>query len=144
MSSSATIDISGSDLDVTKWIWRNLVPKSGQSGTVQGEALRAIEKLRWEAQKNGNINWDEGFELLIEFLRHFFAGVDTSTQNSIESDLDRLQNFLSPFEFESREDADKGPYVHDDLYDRLTEHLIAFCRQNPAPIARDHNPTLRR
>jgi len=44
-----------------KQIWVNYVPKSGQSDTVEGELIRAIEKLRYEAQNNGNVNWDQGF-----------------------------------------------------------------------------------
>jgi hypothetical protein len=40
------IDTSGNDDDVAAWIWHDLVPKSGQADTVQGELLRAIEKLR--------------------------------------------------------------------------------------------------
>lgn len=39
-------------------IWRNFVPKSGQADSLQGEMLRQIEKLRYEAQNNGNINWE--------------------------------------------------------------------------------------
>jgi hypothetical protein len=38
-------------------IWKNFVPPSGQAATVQGELLRAIEKLRDEAMRNGNGNW---------------------------------------------------------------------------------------
>jgi hypothetical protein len=41
-----------------KHLWRTYVPKQGQSETVQGELIRAIEKLRDEAQRNGNGNWD--------------------------------------------------------------------------------------
>lgn len=45
-----------------KAIWHMFVPKSGQADRVQGELLRAVEKLRDEATRNGNINWDRGFE----------------------------------------------------------------------------------
>jgi hypothetical protein len=64
-----SINLDGDTRAVAGWIWRNLVPKSGQADTVQGELLRAVEKLSWEAQNNGNINWDDRFEMLIEFLR---------------------------------------------------------------------------
>jgi hypothetical protein len=46
-------------------IWRQFVPSAGQAETVQGELLRAMEKLRDEAARNGNGNWDEGFETLL-------------------------------------------------------------------------------
>lgn len=54
-------------LEIGKFIWRNYVPKSGQSKTVQGELLRGNEKLRDESQRNGNINWDEGHEILARY-----------------------------------------------------------------------------
>lgn len=44
--------------DECKYIWANYVPKSGQAQNLQGELLREIEKLRCEAQDNGNMNWD--------------------------------------------------------------------------------------
>jgi len=34
-----------------KFLWKTYVPKKGQSETVQGELIRAIEKLRDEAQE---------------------------------------------------------------------------------------------
>jgi hypothetical protein len=47
-----------------KDIWSQFVPKSGQALTVQGELLRAVEKMRDEAVRNDNGNWDRGFEIL--------------------------------------------------------------------------------
>src|SRR5262249_48569009 len=49
-------------------IWRECVPKSGQADTIEGELLRAVEKLRDEAIRNGNQNWDPGFGILLSFL----------------------------------------------------------------------------
>jgi hypothetical protein len=43
-------------LDEAGAIWKTKVPPSGQADTIEGELLRAVEKLRWEAQGNGNIN----------------------------------------------------------------------------------------
>lgn len=51
-----------------KYLWQTYVPKQGQAETVQGELIRAIEKLRGEAQRNGNINWDRGFVIFCDFL----------------------------------------------------------------------------
>lgn len=50
-----------------KAIWDRHVPRVGQSKTVEGEMLRAVEKLRDEAVRNGNGNWDEGFETLLAY-----------------------------------------------------------------------------
>lgn len=37
-------------------IWKEQVPKSGQSLTVEGELIRVIERLRWEAMGTANMN----------------------------------------------------------------------------------------
>jgi hypothetical protein len=51
-----------------KFLWQNYVPKSGQAETIQGELIRAIVKLQDEAQRNGNGNWDQGFEIFCQFI----------------------------------------------------------------------------
>ena len=57
-------------LEKGKFIWQNFVPKSGQAETVQGELLRAIEKLRDEAHRNGNANFNKNCHgILVEYLR---------------------------------------------------------------------------
>jgi hypothetical protein len=138
------VDTSGSSLDIAKWVWRHLVPKSGAASSVQGELLRAIEKLRSEAQGNGNINWDEGFELFVTFLRakltsqHYLSAED---RQAIHRDLDRLVNFVTPAELADDHAADHQlPYVDDDLYDRLTDHMAEFCRRWPDVIPLDEDP----
>ena len=125
MSISQEINLVGSNDDIARWTWNNLVPKSGQADSVQGEILRAIEKLLWEAQGNGNINWDEGFEMLVDFLQDTLENEENfsrETKTSIASDLQRLRKFHSPnrlrYDPQFSEDL---PYVKDDLYDRLVE-----------------------
>ncbi|MCQ9282517.1 hypothetical protein NQ129_12080 [Priestia aryabhattai] len=49
-----------------KEIWTKYFPKNGQTDIVEGELIRAIDKLRWEAQSNGN--WDERFEMLASYI----------------------------------------------------------------------------
>lgn len=46
-----------------RFIWKNYVPENGQAKCLQGELLREIEKIRCEAQDNGNINWDEDVDV---------------------------------------------------------------------------------
>jgi len=139
------IDLNGSNDDIARWIWMNLVPKSGQADSIQGEILRAIEKLRWEAQKNGNINWDKSFVTFIDFLDITLgneASFSEETKTSIRADLHRLKHFLPPDELKSRSQINDLPYVNDDLYDRLVYHLISFCRQHPQVIPREIDPNL--
>src|SRR5882724_3063320 len=132
------IDLTGSDKDVGRWIWKTVVPKSGQAPFVQAEILRAIEKLRWEAQGNGNINWDDRFEMLIDYIEEKLASqpcFSVAAKASIRDDLGRLRGFTPVNEMEDVADlVANGPYTDDDLYDRLTERLILYCRNQPQLI----------
>src|SRR5712691_7439306 len=55
-------------------LWKTYVPKIGQADTVQGELVRAVEKLRDEALRNGNVNWSKGHVILAEFVRDTLIG----------------------------------------------------------------------
>lgn len=116
-----TVNLQGDSHAVAGWIWHNLVPTNGQASTVQGELLRAVEKLAWEAQNNGNVNWDDRFELFLGFLDTTLLAesrLPAQTRASIKSDLAALSNF-------------DEPDTQDDVYDRLREAVVAYCRLNP-------------
>ena len=113
-----------------KYIWKNHVPKSGQSDTVEGELIRAVERLRYEAQNNGNGNWDEGFELFCNYLWNTLDDdktFDKSTIVEIREDIDTLLNY-------------EEPYLDDDLYDRITDHCIKWSLAHNGPIKREKDP----
>lgn len=120
-------------LETAKFIWKTYVPKSGQAETVQGELLRAIEKLADEAQRNGNINFNEDCHgILIEFLRKYLNDekiFDSATIKQINQDLDTI----------SIEDE---PYTEEDLYDRLRDRIVDWYLNNKTPIPHTNNPTL--
>lgn len=131
MNQTTEINFDG---NVAAWIWKNLVPKSGQADTVQGELLRSIEKLRWESQNNGNGNWDDGFEKLLTFLSLTLTDeirLTSSTLSCVSDDIKRLGDY-------------DCPYVEDDLFDRLTDAAVAYCRLNPKLLPKSIDPTLRR
>jgi hypothetical protein len=137
----------GDDHTVAAWIWRHLVPRSGQALSVQGELLRAVEKLRHEAQGNGNINWDEGFERLIDVLHLHLVERGTlpgELASGVLADLARLRNFLPVEQLEDDSRAGQPPCIDDGLYDRLTGAVVAFSRLHPAVIARLPDPELHR
>jgi hypothetical protein len=122
------------DAELGRWVWQNLVPKSGQSETVQGELLRANEKLRDESLRNGNINWDAGFEILLDFLEAKLCEKKRLFQDpskSLRDDLNRLRNY-------------EEPYVEDDLFDRIESQIFTFCRTNRTLISHEFNETLKR
>jgi hypothetical protein len=139
------IPCEGSTEDIANWIWRHLVPRAGQAGTVQGELLRAVEKLRDEAQRNGNINWNDSFEKLIDFLHEQLVRRSTlpdARKLSVLADLGRLRNYLPVDQLEDDSQAGMLPYVDDDLYDRLTDAVVEFCCLNRVLIPHTPDPEL--
>ncbi|WP_433513222.1 hypothetical protein ACQP2T_57965 [Nonomuraea sp. CA-143628] len=115
-------------------IWQTHVPRRGQAETVQGELLRAIEKLRDEAQRNGNINWDEHHERLLAYLRETLtrSGLFTEeTLTELAMDLDRVADF-------------ECPLTNDAPFDRITYRIVDWCRAQSEPVRHEQNPHLQR
>ncbi|WP_301110204.1 hypothetical protein [Sporosarcina sp.] len=113
-----------------KHIWVNYVPKSGQSDTVEGELIRAIEKLRYEAHNNGNGNWDEGFELFCYYLWDILnddSVFGNEVLHEIRTDIDLINN-------------SEVPYLEDDLYDRIADRSIEWSLAHKGPITRKKDP----
>lgn len=126
-------------------IWQRCVPNNGQSLTVEGELIRSIEGLRWEAQSNGNINWDEGFEIYCSYLRENLCDSNVFDSNDIDiisDDINRLEvggGYLETINSDDDLDFDRMPYVEDDLYDRLTDYVILWYRHQGKSIPREIN-----
>ena len=116
-----------------KSIWQNYVPKRGQAETVQGELLRAVEKLRDESIRNGNANWDNGFEILLAYLGDHLTDPTVYPAEVIagtRSVLSRLQDY-------------DHPYLEDDFYDQLGDRVVEYFRfYGSLPHA--NNPSLHR
>jgi len=101
-------------------IWRECVPKSGQADTIEGELLRAVEKLRDEAIRNGNTNWDAGFEILLSFLESKLldkAVYPEATLALTRATLVRLRDF-------------DRPCLDDDQYDQLSDRVVEYLKYN--------------
>jgi hypothetical protein len=112
----------------------DLVPRSGQAETVQGELIRAVEKLPDEAQRNGNVNWDDGHEILARFLRETLVTSGLFAPpivEQIDRDVARLLQFDTP-------------ETDDEPYDRLTERVVEWARAHPDPVRHEHNRDLHR
>lgn len=111
-------------------IWQDFVPQSGQAQTVQGELMRAVEKLRDEAIRNGNANWDNGFARLRRYLeRHLLdrAVFDAETRRATGKALWRLRFAWAPV----MDDA-----VYDALGDRVVEYYRHHGSKPHAPDAK--------
>jgi hypothetical protein len=119
--------------DEASRIWREFVPQAGQADTVQGELLRAVEKLRDEAIRNGNLNWDAGFEILVEYLEAKILDPAVYSETVLadtKSILLRLKNF-------------EEPLVEDEPYDRLGDRVVEYFRHYGS-LPNPPNPVLRR
>jgi hypothetical protein len=125
---------------MASWIWKNLVPRSGESTSVQGELLRAVAKLRREAVHNGNINWDERYESLVDFLyEHLIeqSALAEETKADALLDLGRLRHFITPDQLVEDRSLDALlPCVDEYVYERLTSAVVEFSRLNPVIIER--------
>jgi hypothetical protein len=115
-------------------LWRTYVPRRGQAETVQGELIRAVEKLRDEARRNGNVNWDDGFEILARYLRDTLITSGLFAPPVVEQ-IDRDVARLLYFDV---------PETSNEPYDRLTDRVVEWARAHPDPVPHDHNPDLRR
>jgi len=116
-----------------KALWQTYVPKRGQADTVQGELIRAVEKLRDEAQRNSNINWGKNHVLLAEYLRDTLthSGLfDEVATAEIQRDVARLLNY-------------KYPETSNEPYDRLTDHIVEWARAHPAAVPRQPDRRLK-
>jgi ankyrin repeat protein len=110
--------------DVAKKIWKTLVPKNGSSDTVQGELLRAVEKLRDEAQRNGNINFSAMHKNLGKFIKEILIA-------SIHFDKGQKEEIKAYVDVLSKKNY---PYIDDDAYDYLTDRVCEFFMKEPTLI----------
>jgi len=101
-----------------KSIWQEFVPKSGQAETLQGELLRAVEKLRDESHRNGNGNWDVGFKLLSTFLRKNLCDKAVFSQEKIRQIKLSLKSVSKS----------KQPCMEDEPYDFLGDCVVEFYK----------------
>jgi hypothetical protein len=112
-------------------LWQTYVPARGQAETVQGELIRAVEKLRDEAQRNGNINWRGDHALLVDFVKQTLlksGEFAPSAAAEIERDTQRLLDF-------------EHPETGDELYDRLTDRVVEWSRAHAEACRASRTPT---
>ena len=50
-----------------RYLWNYLVPNGGEAATVQGEVIRIVGRLGYEALEMGYVNWDEDYVKMIDF-----------------------------------------------------------------------------
>lgn len=112
-------------------LWKTAVPERGKSGELCGEVLRQIEKLRYEAQNNGNANWEEEYESYCRFIGKTLCAQDIFTEEE-KRQFRLILNFFSRSgrysvrimngEITEEEfDPDMLTWAEDNLYDILAD-----------------------
>ena len=132
---------------VCKEIWNRWVPQRGQSQVLQGELLRQIERLPYEAQSNENRNWNDDLLYYCDFLRSTLREADCLTpeeQEAVNAALVRLRSCGEvAYRYYQGEISDEElaedyngelAYQNNDLYDRVCDAIALFYRANPNPI----------
>lgn len=126
---------------------KNYVPKYGQANTIQGEMLRQIEKLRYEAQNNGNLNWDEDCEFFCRFLKYVLCNascLSVKMKQDVSDALQRInragttaslffQKKITHEELVSKYGCELA-CVDDDIYDTVCNAIGFFYKNNPQMI----------
>lgn len=136
-------------------IWKEFVPDQGQADNVQGELLREIEKLRYEAQQNGNINWDDNFEFFCDNISAILRESNLFSEkecNDIKEIMDYIKEngkyaylFYSEGKI-SEDDYDpmRQAYVEDDMYDYICDKIAIFSIENKEIIPYDKKKNIYR
>ena len=140
--------------DECKYIWKNYVPSKGQADSLQGELLREMEKIRCEAQDNGNINWDDDYSYFCDFISErlceqpIFTAAEKDEVILIMSYLKKCGIYAQKFNCEEipEDDVDieKTAYVRDNLYDIICDKIGKLYKENPDLIPYERNNNIKR
>lgn len=115
------------------FIWRNYVPKNGQSEYVRGELLRAVEKLRDEVHRNGNINFHPNCHgILVEYLRKFLIHSEVFSNEHVTTTSTYLDRLLQG----------DYPYTDDDIFDYLNDRVVDWANKQSKLIPHEKNSKL--
>lgn len=137
-----------------KYIWKEYVPKNGQANCLQGELLREIEKIRCEAQDNGNINWDDDYSYFCDFIKDNLNNKSIFTAEEKE-EITTIMNYIKDCGLYSRKcyngelekdsiDINRIAYTNDNLYDIIADKIGKLQKNNPEPIPYSLNKNIKR
>lgn len=114
-------------------LWEYLVPACGKAQTAQGEIIRIAGRVQYEFLDNGCINWDEGFQKMLDaFLKYLQLGNGFS-----EEDLEIAGVLVQLL----KENGKKG-FIDERLTTVLCSCAMNWVRQNPeviAPLQAEYN-----
>ncbi|MBP0988412.1 MAG: hypothetical protein J6S92_09045, partial [Oscillospiraceae bacterium] len=137
-----------------KKIWQTLVPQVGQADSVQGEMLREMEKLRYEACANGNKNWDDQFAWFCGNVGDLLTDsgmFDRSRLEVLRTALDYLKacgEYAARYHDPAQDRSDLNPdfiaHTNDDVYDFIEEFLAEYSLAHREPVPYEKKDFVRR
>jgi len=128
-------------MDDIKWweehprLWKKWVPKSGQAPTVQGELIRCTGKVTDEAYRNGNMNWESGYDRLVRFVADTLDDAEVFTPEQRQKIRASAKAIIKDFESPDLS-GHGGPYYY------LTEMAVRWCLAHPTPVPHEVDPSL--
>ena len=94
-----------------RYLWNYLVPNGGAAATVQGEVIRIVGRLGYEALEMGYVNWDEDYVKMTDFWLETVGAAEEA---------------MTVVKRRKAGEAD---------IDALTEAAVAWVEKHPQPIA---------
>lgn len=116
-------------------LWARLVPANGQADSVQGELIRCTGKMTDEAYRNGNMNWESGYERLVRYVGEKLNDPETFSSDELRKISEAAETIIR--DFEHPDTSGKGsPYY------LLTEMAVRWCLAHPDPIRHQKDASL--
>ena len=116
----------------------DLVPDLDQAETMQGEAIRAVNRLAGEDRRNGCMNWDSGFEKFIDFLRPLFSDPEAFSPEQTLANAEALDLISLNGRDEQASDEVSEAFAV------LIQSSVNYCEHNKELIARELDSELNR
>jgi len=128
-------------------IWEKFIPKSGAADSLQGEMLRVLEKIQFELQDNGMINWNEDFDYFCDFLIENLQKIQGDGYDQLDNALSALRKIKAQgaiaIESNSKEQdmpwlEDGAAMQEDEFYTPVYDTIGLFYKNNPEKITYQH------
>ncbi|PIF28289.1 hypothetical protein CLU88_3196 [Acidovorax sp. 56] len=132
-----------SNVSELKWweeherLWSELVPQSGQATSVQGELIRCTGRFSDEAHRNGNANWDEGYERMLAFVAQSLDDPNTFDAQQRAKVREAIQSIHAAIDAPDLSGHGSALYF-------LSEMAVRWCLKNPALVTHTYDPHLKR
>lgn len=110
-------------------LWNTLVPESGFATSLQGELVRIVGRLASEYYRNGNLNWDNGYENMARCLQNELNKGLPEYKATIDDVIAKIFLYAETGKCNYRDDEDE--------YDILTDYVVEFCQKYPEAVRND-------